>query len=391
MVTNSRGVPRRLTGVSLAAIAVVVFGGCELGSTTIPRTDPMLVVHAILDPSLTIQEIKVEESLTGRVVVDSTNEDRGVPVSGATVTLTDPGGLVMIATETPGTGVYRVNLDSYTTPAKSARIQRGKRYALAVSARGITVTGSTLVPSGASPVGIPRVPFNRDRQTINLPINDVSLARAYWIRIEAPVQPYQLFTLDQDVAIAGDVRNIFTEDLLRVFYPGFEQLLTVAAVDTNTYDYYRSGNDPFSGRGLINHLSGGLGVFGSVVIVERRVLDVTQDSTGDSLEGRYTLRRGVPGVPADATEMTLFIEARGTAGRPDRISGRHLRGPSGGQIRGAVYGTRTADSLDLRLLVKNSTDEVNQIFTGRVKGDSLVGRLGVYGTVGSVLFVRAGK
>jgi hypothetical protein len=34
--------------------------------------------------------------------------------------------------------------------------------------------------------------------------------------------------------------------------------------DTNYYDFVRSRSDPFTGRGFLNHLEGGIGVFGSV-------------------------------------------------------------------------------------------------------------------------------
>lgn len=385
-------------------VTMLLFGavvaGCELGSTTIPRTDPMLVVHSILNPGSRVQTVLVEHSLTGAVsVVDSGNYDpanpiatgNGVPVSGAIVRLTDPDGLVMTATEFrptgTSTGVYQISLDAVSTSTNRVVIQRGKRYSLSVTAAGKTVTGSTLVPQATTPVGVPVLSFNRDHQAINLPIQDVSLSRAFWIRLDAPIEAYSLFTLDQDVAIAGDARNIFTEDLIRIFYPGFLQTLTVAAVDTNVYDYYRSGNDPFSGSGLINHLSGGLGVFGSMVIVEQRRLDVTQDATGDSIEATYTLRRG--GTQDGPHTLTLFREASGIGGGPDRISGRYLRGPPLGPIRGAIYGSREASQVTLNILVSQSTARITSTFRATVKGDSLIGTF--LPSNATATFVKTGK
>ena len=38
----------------------------------------------------------------------------------------------------------------------------------------------------------------------------------------------------------------------------------VLTVDSNYFDFVRSGSDPITGRGFLNHLEGGIGVFGSV-------------------------------------------------------------------------------------------------------------------------------
>ena len=43
-----------------------------------------------------------------------------------------------------------------------------------------------------------------------------------------------------------------------------DYLFAFATTDTNYFDFVRSGANPFTGRGFINHLSGGIGVFGSV-------------------------------------------------------------------------------------------------------------------------------
>src|SRR5439155_8133232 len=123
------------------------------------RSDPFLVVHAVLNPSTRIQYVLVEESLTGAVTLVDRNrydpsnpiaDGNGVPVSGAVVTLTDPNGLVMTGREEQlngrGTGVYDINLDTYKTD-----IQVGGRYAISVAARGAIVTGTALVPNVAVP------------------------------------------------------------------------------------------------------------------------------------------------------------------------------------------------------------------------------------------------
>ena len=290
---------RRVASLGMTAVALA---GCDLGSTTIPRPDPQVVVHAVLNPSLTQQVILLEESLTGKKPPASSffNPDNpiatggGIAIAGAVVQLEDETGATYAASEarfgTAPTGIYVVPLTA----------QPGMRYRLTVQALGKTVTASTVVPRAAPAAPSAVVPFNRDHDTAKVSIPEVELARGYFLRIEAPVSYFSLVTTDREIAITGDTRNLFTEDLLRVFFPGFQQTLTVAAVDTNLYDYYRSGSDPFSGVGLITHVQGGLGVFGSIAVVERRVLDVTQDFSGHPLEDTFTRRSTAPNdVPTE--------------------------------------------------------------------------------------------
>ena len=384
MVTRARGLS--------AIVGVLLLAGCDLGSSTIPLSDPQIVVHAILNPGVSTQTFLIEESLTGKITAD---EDRpfdpnnpivsgnGVPITGAIVRLTTPSGSILTAGEqkvdNQPTGVYTI----------LAAVQPGGRYHLTVTALGKTVTGSTLIPRTNPPIGVPEVVFNRDRQSVSLPINDVDLARAYWIRLEAPISAFTVFTTDREVAISGNTRNLFTDDLLRVFFPGFRQMLTVAAVDSNLFDYYRSANDPFSGTGLINHLEGGLGLFGSIAIVERRILDVTQDSTGDSVEGIYTLRSG-SGVPHT---LRLYVESLSTVeGVGDRISGNYVAGPQVAPVRGALLGEREVDVLTFETYEPVSTSRRVGSFLGKIAGDTVRGVMQTAGgNSGAVVYVRQGK
>ena len=385
-----------VTRVSRAALALLLLalGGCELGKTTIPLSDPELVVHAILNPTFQTQTILLEESLTGKQTGNAKFDPNnpivtsgGVPITNAVVEITAPNGTSYTFVERKvsgqSTGIY----------TQQMQVDPGSRYNLKITALGKTLTGSTLVPKSNPPVGTPVVTFNRDHQSVNLPITDVSLARAYWVRIEAPVAAFSVFTTDQEVAISGEVRNIFTDDLLRVFFPGFQQTMTVAAVDTNLFDYYRSGNDPFSGTGLINHLQGGLGLFGSIALVERRTLDVTKDST-DSIEGTYTARPAVNGIPHT---ITLYVEAKGTTAEAgDRVTGQWQNGARFALVRGPMLGKRfKADSLDLTLYQPGSTNVTNGNFLGQVKGDTIfafVNQTGPTSSIGAgVRYVRIGK
>jgi hypothetical protein len=89
-----------------------------------------------------------------------------------------------------------------------------------------------------------------------------------------------------------------------VWVPGTRMTFTVAAVDTNLFDFTRSGNNPFTGSGFINTLDGALGVFGGVAPVNR-----TYEVVGDSnhpYEGRYRLTANVGQTPLEGT-LRLFV------------------------------------------------------------------------------------
>jgi hypothetical protein len=348
--------------------------GCDLGSSTIPRPDPQIVVHAVLHPSLDHQAILIEESLTGKRPPDTQffgpdtkiTTGGGIPISGAVVTLEDEVGGIYTGVESHGsTGVYIVPIAA----------QPGMRYQLRIQALGKTVTASTVVPR-ATLAAAPRVvPFNRDRDSAKVSLPEVEFARGYFLRIEAPVSAFSVVTSDRELSITGDTRNLFTENLLRVFFPGFEQTLTVAAVDTNLYDYYRSRSDPFSGVGLISRVQGGLGVFGSIAVIERRVLDVTQDFSGDRLEDSFTLRDAVP----DDVPRLLRFYRESPAETPEsqhRYTGYYLNGPANNPVRGPFTVTIVqGGTLEVQMLKPRTTTEFAGKFRAFFVGsDPLIAR-----------------
>lgn len=99
---------------------------------------------------------------------------------------------------------------------------------------------------------------------------------------------FRLATDTMSLVFAGDLRTFEEEDDGEaVFKPGSYMSLTVAVADTNYYDFVRSFSNPLTGRGFINHLEGGIGVFGSVQTTQRflRVVD-RQD---DAREGQYRI------------------------------------------------------------------------------------------------------
>lgn len=399
---------RRTCG-SLAALGMTLLAlaACDLGSSTIPRPDPLVVVHAVLNPSLSEQVILLEESLTGKappepdfvgvvgtpILVDPLTPSLNgtVPITGATVQLEDETGTVYIASDHDRpAGVYVVPIT----------VKPGMRYTLTVNALGKTVTASTVVPRATLASAAAEVPFNRTRDTAKVSIPDVEFARGYFLRVDAPISSFSMVTTDREIAITGDTRNLFTENLLRVFMPGFEQKLTVAAVDTNLYDYYRSGNDPFSGVGLIEHVQGGLGVFGSIAVIERRVLDVTQDVSGHPLEATFTRRVSAPDSVPRAIHFYLESSAQ-TLESQDRISGYYIAGPASNPVKGPFLVTITfGGSFDVQMFKPGTTIEAAELFTAYATGDSeYIPNRYVYqdtvkayfeGVPGAMIYVRQG-
>jgi hypothetical protein len=74
--------------------------------------------------------------------------------------------------------------------------------------------------------------------------------------------------------------------------------------DTNYFDFSRSSNNEFTGRGFINRLTGGMGVFGSAVSGTSRVWVVAD--TDDPREGLYRLTGEIGEVSIDI-ELRVYL------------------------------------------------------------------------------------
>jgi hypothetical protein len=179
--------------------------------------------------------------------------------------------------------------------------------------------------------------------------------------VETPNGPWFLFSDSTRFALSGTLRNFFASDLPSVFYPGFEQLVSVAAVDANFYDYNRSGNDPFGGTGLISSVRGGLGLFGSVLSLERRNVSVTE-------RDRFPLDARWAGVSAsgDTVEYDLWVDSPGTP--RSSVSGRERTGQ-----RRFLLGTLEGDQLRLITLAGSNSQLASAVLTGVVVGDTIRG------------------
>ena len=373
-----------------------VVAACTFDEKTVAVQPPQVVVHAVLDPGTQEQQVLVERTLSGTVNIrenqrfdaeDPINTGDGIPVTGAEVTISGPDGTIT-AFEAPvpgrpssySSGRY-VAVFGAGAAVASPPLRPGVRYQLRVrTPDGAVVTGTTVIPVIA-PVGpgsrLDR--FNRDRDSLRLTWRDVVGARAYLVRVESPFGAFLLFTDSAHITLKGDLRNYFASSLQRVFIPGFRQRVSVAAVDSNFFDYYRSRNDPFTGSGIINNLEGGIGLFGAAVNISSRTLDIVQDPREPALEGLWDVTES-PRPIADV--MRLYVE---TPGDPAALSGWYLPNRTSGALEGMI-GTRTKGRVVLEFVANQAAIDTVAVFSGEQRGDSLIGVF--LGVTGRVIFVK---
>jgi hypothetical protein len=373
-------------------LAVAVLSACELAEVTVARPPATPVIHAVLNPDASEQVILVEASLTGRVAInDSLRFDPldpirtagGEPITGADVRLltgSDTTGVRAPETLSDGRGTGR-----YAVPRSALAIVPGRSYRLRIRLRdGRELTGETLVPNaptGWTPGAIPTPPptiLNRSTDTLQFSWSPTADTRTYGIRIETPNGPWFLFSDSTRFALAGSLRNFFAQGLPSVFSPGFEQVAVVVAVDRNFYDYGRSGNDPFGGTGLISSVRGGIGLFGSVRSLERRIVQV-RERDRFPLDARWVGRN----PRGDVVEHDLWIETQGSSA--SSVTGRVRT-----EADRYLYGTLVGETLRLATLRGISITDTVAFFTGRVFSDSISGSYdGRFATTGPRVFRRA--
>ena len=127
--------------------------------------------------------------------------------------------------------------------------------------------------------------------------------------------------------LPGTLRNADVLSLPHVFIPGFPQTVTVSAVDSNYYDWYRTRNDAISGEGLVNRVKGGIGVFGSLVRLQMQQVHVVSPQK-ESIAGYYVVG-GTDDLASVApySSLTLYLESPAArSDQPDLLSGRYTTG-----------------------------------------------------------------
>ena len=380
-----------------ALVLVVLLGGCKIEEVEIPRTQPRLALHAVLSATAPNQVMLLERTRSGSVTIigepfeleNPFINDPGIAELGATATLVAPDGEVFVGREdlTPGgtgTGVYRF-------PLPGSRLVRTGSYRLSVvTTAGEPLIGETSVPGGVAAQLADDLTFDRSVDALALAWPATRGARSYFVRIETPFGPRSFFTADTTVRLAGDLRNPDLSSLPHVFIPGFPQAVTVSAVDSNFYDWYRTHNDELSGAGLINRVQGGLGVFGALVRLRFEALTVVAPRP-EAVAGTFVFT----GTPEERTaapylRLELYVESHAArSDQDDALSGRYTRQMRLGDIGCAVcglLGTARGNHVELAFLRDWSARDTVEYMTGELRGDTIVG---VYrGHGGITRFVR---
>ena len=384
----------------LAPLALLALAACDLERVAIARTEARVALHGVLSASAPTQVVLLERTRNGSIrpyappfdLGDPVVSDEGVAESDALVVLTTPSGQTLVAREdistrsdAKGAGIYRFSLDG-------AALERGGSYRLSVrTTKGESLVAETTVPTGVpASVAASRL-FDRARDTVTLQWPATAGARSYLVRIETPFGPRAFFTESTQVRLTGELRNVDQRQLVRVFIPGFPQAVTVSAVDSNFYDWYRTQNDALTGMGLINRVRGGMGVFGS--LVRLRFEDVRVIAPQDEPEAGNFVAVGDPAelLGNRYPSFELYVESRSArSDQPDALSGRAQRrrslGETGCQTCGMLGASRDGRTIELYFLNAWSATDTTEVLTGEIRGDTIVGSFRGFG--GIVHFVK---
>ncbi|HEX2718213.1 MAG TPA: hypothetical protein VHM67_11065 [Gemmatimonadaceae bacterium] len=382
--------------VCLALASMMLVAACEIEEVAIPRTTGKLAMHGVLSATAQSQVVLLERTRSGSVVASPPFElpsplgnDAGIAESGAVVTMTTPGGATLVAWEDilvnpdgNGRGVYRFAL-------RGDSLERNGTYRLTIrTTKDEVLTAETAVPAGTAVTTAEARSFDRARDELVVEWPRVAGARSYFVRIETPFGPRSFFTDSTRLRLAGELRNVDVAGLPRVFIPGFPQAVTVSAVDSNFYDWFRSHNDAISGTGLVSHVRGGLGVFGSLVRLRWYDLSVVAPQT-EPVAGTFVFA-GAEVASTPYLALELYVESRAArSDQADALSGRYQKRPILG-VRGCLtcglLGSTRGNRVDLIFLGGWFANDTSEVFTGEIRGDTIVGRYLRQGGVGR--FVR---
>lgn len=301
---------------------------CELTEVTVAPGQRVVVVQSVISRTAPEQFVVVEYSQAGDdpgtfgdVPIPPGNPRR--PITGALVTITHGAGgacagRVDTLAERPPREVPFASA-SGTYAGVTCPPSPGESLMLRVETpAGEVVTGTTTVPGAsardvmaggfaAKPVGTSLL--NRARDTLVIGVTPVS-GKALQIEMRSAADHEDLaffaFTDSMGIQLPGNLVNPFEgDDGENIFRAGRYYTLSVALTDSNYYDFLRSHSDPFTGRGFINHLAGGIGVFGSVETETYRLGVVAP--VDDDFEGVYRLTGIVDTVGVDVT-LELYLD-----------------------------------------------------------------------------------
>ncbi len=330
---------RASTYLVLVVAFVAGAGACDLEDVVIPEGQPLVVVHGVMRPDVPQQYVILERTFTGTVNYDfevtptvPTEDGPRLPITGASVTVSnlgypdDPcGPTVSFETLYGPPGMRQQGV--YWSPSGCPSMRPGDLLRLRVQTAELEiVTGTTTVPGintahftvarDSFPFGTDTVAvFNRDRDTLRVWVDPVAgrLLQIEVLRtgyldnlVGTDIQPgAKVFADSTCIAMPGDLIDVFErgegED---VFRAGRHYVLSAALTDTNYFDFARSRNSKYTGRGFINRLEGGIGVFGSLAATSARIKTV--GDAEDRREGVYRLQGVIMGIDIDA-ELSVFL------------------------------------------------------------------------------------
>jgi hypothetical protein len=357
-------------------------GGCLLEDVTISAGEQIVLVSAVMRPDLPYQYVIVEQSLDG--VVDRPDSlqfpvpphSPRIPIENALVTVENldlPGdtcGSPVQFRHTPYAPRTPANPGIYWAPGGCPTMRPGDRLQLRVeTAAGDVVTGATRVPGmngaflalGDDSIAMggrdSALTFNRDGDTLRFGV-DAIVGRLLQLDVRRDGYLSDFGTKVQvdttEFLLAGTAIDVFVSGTGNdVFRGGRSYAVTLTLSDTNYFDFTRSNNNEFTGRGFINRLMGGIGVFGSAVAATSRVWAVAD--ADDPREGLYFITGQIGTVPIDAelrvylhrqteeSEVSAFLEGgwftehpnAGNFGAPDwitkSVAGKSLDGTFTGE------------------------------------------------------------
>jgi hypothetical protein len=381
--------------VAALVLSLLLVTSCEIEKVGIPRTESRIALHGVLSATATSQLVMLERTRSGSVA----SFDLGDPLfnaeiaeTDAVVTLTTPSGQVLTALEDKhipenrgrGLGMYRFDL-------RGDALERSGAYRLSVvTAGGELLLAETSVPEGIAATAVEQHDFDRGRDSVVIEWPASPGARSYYVRIETPFGPRAFFTDSTRVRLTGELRNVDVTSLPRVFIPGFPQAVTVSAVDSNYYDWFRTHNNRLSGEGVISRVTGGIGVLGSLVRLRFHEFRVVTSQTEETA-GRFEFV-GTQFEQSVTPYLALELHVESPSARADQgdaLSGRYDRRPFFG-ITGCVtcglLGTVRNGRVELALLRDWSARDTAEVLIGEIRGDTI---LGTYrGQGGTVRFVK---
>jgi hypothetical protein len=173
--------------------------------------------------------------------------------------------------------------------------------------------------------------------------------------------------------------------LPHVFFPGFPQDVTVSAVDSNYYDWYRSHDNTITGTGLINRVQGGIGVFGALVRLRFEDFAVVAPQT-EAIAGTYRfVGSDIEVRTAPFSRIVLYVESpTARSDQADALSGQYDVVPRfgyAGCYTCGLLGTVRDGRIELGLLTAWSARDTSDVFTGEVRGDTIVGSYRGFGGI----------